>query len=79
MAVPTFELDASGAGITRGERRPTVEIPTLLVIVAAYGGWLAITLAYRHWPLALVAPIAKLATAAAAKATRLIVMRSPGA
>ncbi len=37
---------------------PPVEIPTLLLIIAAYGGWLAITRAYAQLPLAAVAPIA---------------------
>ena len=32
----------------------------MLLVVLTYGGWLAITLAYGHWPLALVAPIATL-------------------
>jgi fatty acid desaturase len=36
---------------------PAVELPTLLLIVAAYGGWFAITFAYRLWPLWVVAPI----------------------
>lgn len=39
---------------------PPVEIPTLLLIAATYAGWLAITRAYAHWPLAIVAPIAAL-------------------
>jgi fatty acid desaturase len=39
-------------------RRVAVEIPTLLLIVGTYGGWLAITFAYGHWPLFIVAPIA---------------------
>ncbi len=43
---------------TRSNRQAAVEMPTLLLILAAYGGWLAITFAYRQWPLILVAPIA---------------------
>ncbi|HEY6484243.1 MAG TPA: fatty acid desaturase [Steroidobacteraceae bacterium] len=43
---------------TRSERRPAVEMPTLLLIFATFGGWLTITLAYAHWPLAIVAPLA---------------------
>jgi fatty acid desaturase len=39
---------------------PSVEIPTLLLIVAAYGGWLAVTRVYGHWPLAIVAPLTAL-------------------
>ena len=34
-----------------------VELPTLLLVVVTYGGWLIITLAYGHWPLAAVAPL----------------------
>ncbi|HUY84591.1 MAG TPA: fatty acid desaturase [Steroidobacteraceae bacterium] len=41
----------------RGERIAAVEWPTLALIFAVYGGWLAATLAYRHWPLVLVAPV----------------------
>ncbi len=37
---------------------PPVEIPTLLLVVATYGGWLAITRAYASLPLAIVAPVA---------------------
>jgi fatty acid desaturase len=37
-----------------------VELPTLLLVVVTYGGWLTITLAYGHWPLAVVAPIGAL-------------------
>lgn len=36
----------------------SVEAPTLLLILATYGGWLAITFAYGRWPLVIVAPIA---------------------
>ena len=34
-----------------------VEVPTLALILATYAGWLAITHAYDHWPLVIVAPI----------------------
>jgi fatty acid desaturase len=37
-------------------QRVSVELPTLLLIVIAYGGWLALTAAYDHWPLWIVAP-----------------------
>ena len=33
-----------------------VEWPTMALILGTYGAWLALTLAYRHWPLALIAP-----------------------
>jgi fatty acid desaturase len=34
-----------------------IEWPTLLLIVAAYSAWFALTLAYGDWPLAAVAPL----------------------
>ena len=36
---------------------PAVELPTLLLIIATYAAWLAVTAAYGHRPLWLVAPI----------------------
>jgi fatty acid desaturase len=47
---------AFGALATRGLAR--VEIPTLLIAIVVYAGWLAVTLMYGRWPLWLVAPIA---------------------
>jgi fatty acid desaturase len=38
--------------------RGAVEMPTLLLILADYGAWLAITFMYTRWPLLVVAPIA---------------------
>jgi len=35
-----------------------VELPSLLLIVVAYGGWLAVTFMYDRWPLWIVAPLA---------------------
>lgn len=35
-----------------------VEVPTVALILATYAGWLAITHAYAHWPLVIVAPVA---------------------
>lgn len=49
---------ATTIGGASSKPRPAVEVPTLLLIVFVYGGWLAITAAYSHWPLVLVAPIA---------------------
>jgi len=52
---------APGASAASGPRRgPAVEIPTLLLIFATYGGWLAVTHAYGRWPLVVVAPLAAL-------------------
>jgi fatty acid desaturase len=54
----TSDRDAAGVTVTRSRTRVSVEFPTLLLILADYGGWLAITLAYTRWPLFIVAPIA---------------------
>ena len=43
-----------------GRSRPAVELPTLLLLIIAYGGWLAVTAKYGHWPLWVVAPLATL-------------------
>jgi fatty acid desaturase len=37
-----------------------VELPTLLLVMFAYGGWLTVTSHYGRWPLAFVAPIGAL-------------------
>jgi fatty acid desaturase len=58
--VTTIDRDAPGASVARADRCASVEIPTLLLIVAVYGGWLAITSVYDRWPLLIVAPIAAL-------------------
>ena len=52
---PTAAYSAPTAGATAA--RSLVEIPTLLVALLAYGGWLAITFAYGRWPLWVVAPL----------------------
>jgi fatty acid desaturase len=39
---------------------PAIEWPTLLLILLTYAGWLAVTHAYGHWPLAVVAPVVTL-------------------
>jgi fatty acid desaturase len=56
VALP--DREAPGASTARSGHRPAVEMPTLLLILADYAGWLAITFAYGHWPLAVVAPVA---------------------
>jgi fatty acid desaturase len=38
-------------------RRESVEVPTLLLALATYAAWLAVTFAYRFWPLIIVAPL----------------------
>ena len=57
MIDESSERDLAGVLIARG-RLPALEWPTLLLIAIAYGGWLAITRAYGHWPLYFVAPVA---------------------
>ena len=37
---------------------PAVEWQTLLLVLVTYAGWLAITFAYRHWSLWVIAPLA---------------------
>lgn len=54
----TPERDSPGAPVTSRSPRVLVEIPTLLLILADYAGWLAITFAYTRWPLLIVAPVA---------------------
>jgi fatty acid desaturase len=46
---------APPAGVSRP--RAAVEMPTLLLIFADYGAWLAVTLMYGRWPLIAVASI----------------------
>ena len=41
----------------RARRVAPVELPTVLLIVATYAGWLWVTHAYRHWPLMVVVPV----------------------
>jgi fatty acid desaturase len=50
--------DSPGALVTSRSPRVPVEIPTLLLILADYAGWMAVTYAYTRWPLAIVAPLA---------------------
>jgi fatty acid desaturase len=40
-----------------GPKRPALEIPTLLLVVAIYAGWLGATRLYQRWPLWLLAPL----------------------
>jgi fatty acid desaturase len=53
VAIPNIPI-ALGA---RDRERASVEFPTLLLLLATYGGWLAVTRAYGHWPLIIVAPL----------------------
>ncbi len=58
MSATTPDRRTPAAISVCGERIASVEAPTLLLILATYGGWLAITFAYGRWPLVIVAPIA---------------------
>jgi fatty acid desaturase len=53
LSVPSVPL----ALAARDRDRARVEVPTLLLIFATYGAWLAVTRAYGHWPLIIVAPL----------------------
>ena len=57
-ATRTPARDSPGAPATRDSPHVLVEIPTLLLVLATYGGWLAVTYAYGRWPLVVVAPVA---------------------
>jgi fatty acid desaturase len=56
----TVTPPAPGGAALRDAPRVAVEIPTLLLIVADYAGWMAITYAYSRWPLWLVASLGTL-------------------
>jgi fatty acid desaturase len=57
LSATTPGRDSPGAPVTSRSPRVPVEIPTLLLILADYVGWMAITFAYTRWPLAIVAPV----------------------
>jgi fatty acid desaturase len=54
-------MDSTNLDLPRDAPRPwpvgaVIEVPTLLLIVLTYAGWLLLTFEYRFWPLWLVAP-----------------------
>ena len=49
--------DRNAADEKPARERPAVELPTLLLILATYGAWLAVTYAYGREPLWIVAPV----------------------
>src|ERR1700683_4101030 len=49
--VPTSVAAAAPCSARRRRRRAPVELPTLLLAVLVYGGWLLATAAYGRWPL----------------------------
>jgi fatty acid desaturase len=52
----TTQAAAPREGVQVRHKRASVEMPTLLLIIIVYGGWLLATAAYGRWPLWLVAP-----------------------
>ena len=57
MPATTSPPDASAPLPERAVGLPAVEVPTLLLIIATYAAWVAVTLAYGKWPLWVVAPV----------------------
>ncbi len=57
LTAATAERGAAGARTAGSRRRAAVEVPTLLLVVATYAGWLASTSLYGRWPLWIVAPL----------------------
>ncbi len=53
--IPDWNAPAPEPGRAPGV--PPVEIPTLLLILATYAGWLAVTYAYGRWPSWIVVPV----------------------
>lgn len=56
MNATTTAPDTPRETVRLCHKRASVEVPTLLLIVIAYGGWLLMTAAYVRWPLWIVAP-----------------------
>ncbi len=66
MTKPAASVDGASAALDErvavvDERVAALEWPTLALAAVVYGGWIAATLAYRRWPLALDAPAVVLA------------------
>jgi fatty acid desaturase len=57
LTAATRERSVRGARTAASRRGTAVEVPTLLLILATYAGWLASTFAYGRWPLWAVAPL----------------------
>jgi fatty acid desaturase len=57
MSEQPARADASGAASSGRGALPAIELPTLALILADYGGWLTVTYAYGQWPLWVVAPV----------------------
>jgi fatty acid desaturase len=55
---PTAAANA-GAVTVRSARR-ALEMPTLLLVLAVYAAWMAVTFQYGHWSLWLLAPVGTL-------------------
>jgi fatty acid desaturase len=63
MSAATTDLPPTRTAAAPDEGLAAIEWPTLLLGLAVYGGWLAVTAAYGRWPLAVVAPLATLCVA----------------
>src|SRR5271165_2108502 len=57
MSATTTKQGAPREAQRRWARTSAVEIPTMLLLLLCYGGWLAITYAYGSLPLWIIAPI----------------------
>jgi fatty acid desaturase len=57
MTATSADREALRGTPATSNEQAAVELPTLLLLVAAYGGWLAVTSAYGRWPLWIVAPV----------------------
>ncbi len=60
MSVTSPTRNAPVAEPGRAPGLAAVEVPTLVLIAATYGWWLALTFAYGMWPLWLIAPLGAL-------------------
>ena len=56
LSASTNVATVPAANAARGKRR-VLEFQTLLLILATYAGWLAVTFSYSRWPLFAVAPL----------------------
>jgi fatty acid desaturase len=50
------DAGATAHAVPESHARAAVELPTLILILAVYGGWLGMTLSWARWPMLLVVP-----------------------
>src|SRR3984957_16932810 len=53
---PIATAPGKARGAVRCQQRASVELPTLMLIVITYAGWLFLAAAYDRWPLWVIAP-----------------------